>query len=159
MVYNITVHIEYGADCDYPDVYGVADSELPITENIDDVIAYLFEERYGKPYDEMTWFFEKGAKDFVKDIKDRWYSNEFDALGLYSQPEFIEFLGKRYEGTDTEDYDLLSEVVDDVQYALSDMSESELKSLIQEQGNHITVYAGTLTRSIDLEECLYDLYG
>ena len=49
----------------------VEEIEAPIFENFDTIRAYLFKQRFDKPYNELSWYLEDGAKDFVRELEDK----------------------------------------------------------------------------------------
>lgn len=67
-----------------------------ITENIRDIVHYLFYKKYNKKFNDLSWFLEEGARDFVKDIEHQWWKNEFDSFKLYHDDDFLEFLKDEY---------------------------------------------------------------
>jgi hypothetical protein len=67
-----------------------------VDENLKDVIAFLYKKHFGKEYIELGWWLEPGAKEFVKDIEDKWFHNKIDTLTLYTDYEFIDFLKQVY---------------------------------------------------------------
>lgn len=69
-----------------------------VEENLRDIISYLFENKYFKEYDESNYYLEPGAKEFVKDIEEKWYNNSIDPHDFYSYKNFgfLDFLRWRY---------------------------------------------------------------
>lgn len=54
-----------------------------LEENLDDIIKYLFHQKYDKDYDELNWFLEENARSFVKDVEDKWLANKLDTSEMY----------------------------------------------------------------------------
>lgn len=122
------VNVALGDTCNLDCLSGYYD--ITITENIDDIVAYLYEKRFGVPYCWSTWQFQKGAKEFVSGIEDDWAHNRIDTLSLYQDrgmvslasrnkaDELADWLAKKAaDYTDDEDDDDGIEVtIDDLDY-------------------------------------------
>ena len=63
-----------------------------IEEDVNDVVEYLFEKKYGKEYDN-SWMLEDDALNFVIDIENKWFDNKID---LYSDRDFYCWLVEKY---------------------------------------------------------------
>lgn len=131
---------------------------ITIDEDVKDIIAYLFYKKYDKPYNELSWYLEDGAKEFVKDIEDKWSSNTLDTFSLYQDREFLEFLSERYadEVTQEQMEEFLEEYKDDVKDELDDMEWVDIKYLNETDGPEIDIWVGPLHDSIDLEDYIED---
>lgn len=68
-----------------------------IDENLNDVIDYMFIQKYNRPYENnLGWYLEDGAKEFVKDIEDKWWHNKLDTYTLYHDYKFLDYLTEKY---------------------------------------------------------------
>ena len=67
-----------------------------------DIVEYLFKEKYRKEYNPLSWYLEDGAREFVKDIEDSWLRNEIDEYGMLQDLDLRDFLKEKYE-EDVED--------------------------------------------------------
>lgn len=84
------VYLEYEEDLDAFNDSGLFD--YYVEEELKDIIKYLFLKKYHKAYRELGWWLEDGAKEFVKDIENKYYHNEFDSYELYHNYKFLDFL-------------------------------------------------------------------
>ena len=168
MVYKgVSKHIEFS--CDYLDVYDEFDIEVPVTESFRDVLAYLFEKKYDKPYSELSWYLEEGAKDFVKDLEDKWLHNEIDTFTLYHDRDFLDFLESRdisWTPLDNEIEDAYQDFLNECEWEARRMSKSQLKDLIDETCGTVEVEAYIdgmpqyfVQDTIDLEDIYDEEYG
>lgn len=158
MVYEITVEVP--CECPGLDIECAYSLDVPVTGNLDDVKAYMFQKTYGKAYDGLSWYLEEGAQTLMETLEDLWYSNAFDEVGLYSDPEFKEFLRERYSDIGTSDKAeelAMQELKDDVNSILYGMDDYDIKVLMDDVGDgYLTLEAGSLTEEINLEEYLQE---
>lgn len=158
MVYSITVKVR--CECDGLNMWEDKDYDVSFTEDLDDVIAYLFYKRYGKYYNELSWYLEEGAREFVKGIEDSWNANTFDAFSLYHDPEFLEFIRTvkfdDYEISEDDLEEVLEDWKEDIEDELDGMTKDDLQYLIDTEGSWLGYYAGSLRGDIDLEEYMED---
>lgn len=61
-----------------------------------DICEYFFEEKYNKKFNDTSWYLETDAKEFIKDIEDKWFLNRINEEALYSKREFKNFLISKY---------------------------------------------------------------
>lgn len=82
------------------DEYPAEDESFDYTYWVDitcqDIIEYLFKEKYGKEYSPLSWYLEDGAREFVKDIEDSWLRNEIDEYGMLQDLALRSFLKEKY---------------------------------------------------------------
>ena len=157
MTYHITVKVQ--CECDALNMFDTLDFDLPIQEDIKDVIAYLFYKKYDKVYDEFSWYPEDGAKEFVKSIEDSWNDNTFDTFTLYHDTKFLDFLKWRYDDPEiSEDVmeDLLEEFREDIEDELCGMSKVDLKYLLETEGSEFDYWVGNAKGIFDLEDYIDD---
>lgn len=80
------------------------DIPFQLHEDINDIIEYLFEQKYGVKYG-LGWYLEDGAKKFVKEIEEKWFYNKFDSFTLYTKDyNFIDWLKDKYQEEATEQH-------------------------------------------------------
>ena len=72
------------------------DYEYTIQSNIQDIIEYEYENKFRKKYDALSWYLESGAKEFVKDLENKWFSNKIDTIAMFQDFKFIDWLKERY---------------------------------------------------------------
>ena len=76
----------------YPEPY-----TLLIDEELDDICEYYFYKNYGVHYlNNLAWYQQPNAREFIRDIADRYRRNEIDTLTLYREPDFQEQLKETY---------------------------------------------------------------
>ena len=68
-----------------------------IDATLQDIVEYLFEQEYHKKYNELSWYLEDNAKEFVRDIEDKWMHNQIDEYALSNDPSFKRYLIKKYK--------------------------------------------------------------
>ena len=64
---------------------------------LQDIIEYLFKEKYGKDYSPLSWHLEDGAREFVRDIEDSWLRNEIDEYDMLRDLSLKDFLKEKYK--------------------------------------------------------------
>lgn len=64
---------------------------------LQDIIEYLFKEKYGITYKPLSWYLEDGAREFVKDIEDSWLRNEIDVYDMLQDLSLKDFLRDKYK--------------------------------------------------------------
>lgn len=72
------------------------DFEYVIDEDLQDIIEYLYEQRFGIKYVPCAWYLENGANDFVKEIEHQWWHNTLDTITLYKDHSFKDWLKEKY---------------------------------------------------------------
>lgn len=72
------------------------DYAYTIQSNIQDIIEYEYENKFRKKYDALSWYLESGAKEFVKDLENKWLSNKIDTVAMFQDFKFIDWLKERY---------------------------------------------------------------
>ena len=157
MVYSITAKVH--CECDGLNMWEDKDFNIKINPDLKDVIAYLFYKKYGKPYNELSWYLEDGAKEFVKGIEDSWNANTFDEFSLYHDHEFLGYLKKMYENEEVDEDDLeelLDDWKEDIEDELDGMTKADLQYLRDTEGQYLEYYAGSLRGDIDLDEYMED---
>lgn len=75
----------------------VVDYEYIVSLNIQDIIEYEFELRYGKKYQPLEWFLEPDAKKFVMNLEDKWMMNKIDEIALQQDFNFRDWLKDKYQ--------------------------------------------------------------
>ncbi len=94
------------------------------TSDIKTLIPYLYEKHFGKKYNELSWYLEEGAREFVKDIEDKWMHNQLEV------EEDSEFLNKYFENHKDEIVEKYAEdIKDEITEELEALSDKELKEL------------------------------
>ena len=102
LYYNIDVDnyedlVPSNSDIDISNFHG-GEYTYSVEENLQDILDYLFLTKYGITIsDNLGWYLEDGAKEFVKDIENKYWSNTLDTLRIYQDYHFIDFLKDRYE--------------------------------------------------------------
>lgn len=83
------------------DEFDEDDEECCYTYSVDlslqDIIEYLFKEKYYKDYNPLSWYLEDGAREFVRDIEESWLRNDIDEYGMLQDLHLREFLKNKYQ--------------------------------------------------------------
>lgn len=84
----------------YSDEFDEDDRESYYTYEVDlslqDIIEYLFKEKYCKEYNPLSWYLEDGAREFVRDVEDSWLRDDIDEYGMLQDLHLREFLKDKY---------------------------------------------------------------
>ena len=101
--------------CDDDDDYDTAIGTVhyTVTEDIKDIVPWLYEQHFGVPYRELGWWLEPGAKEFVKKIEDDYWHNRLDTYPIYHDYHFFEWLKERQKDSQ-EVYDLIKEEIENL---------------------------------------------
>ena len=144
MYYTVRCSL-YGncADINYREV--VDGSKIIINEDIRDVISYLYEKHFGVPYRELGWWLEPGAKEFVKELEDKWWKNELDVSKIYADEEYLKELA-------TERALFSEEDLEDAQDYFEESLRSELDDLEQDELEDLWNFNITVDYTIEDEE-------
>lgn len=111
---------------------------VSVSEDLRDAIPYLYEKHFGVPYRELGWWLEPGAKEFVKDLEDKWMHNKLDLSEVYKDEEFLKLLSEKYASYSTEALEQIKEdFEDELRWKLDLLSLKELKLLQEEYGDTI----------------------
>ncbi len=119
-----------------PDIdfqYKLESGTILVYEDLNDALPYLYEKHFGIPYSELSWYLEPGAKEWVKELEDKWMHNELDLSEVYNDEEFIASLSE--ENTHLSEStieDMKDELEDAIEEELDCLSVSELKELYDE---------------------------
>lgn len=96
---------------------------LHIVEDFEDVLAFLFEQEFHVPYHINSYTLEKGGKEFVLELEDKWFKNELDTFKLYTEDEiFKQWLESRYIAK----LDIKTEMLEEI----TQFMESELEDVL-----------------------------
>ena len=164
MIYG-TIEKEVEFECSALDKYDTQYLEAPIEENFDTIKAYLFEKRFDVAYSPLSWVLEKGAREFMYDLEDKWNHNQIDTYELYHNEEFLEFV-KNYEKLELDEQEFLDMFEEFYEECREDLtwnySKQELKDLKDEYHYGIDV-SGHVDdwyeeRDIDIDEILEDYF-
>ena len=96
MKISLDYHVNYCSDEFDEDDYE-SNYTYCVDLSLQDIIEYLFKERYGKYYNPLSWYLEDGAREFVKDIEDSWLRNDIDEYGMLKDLSLREFLKEKYK--------------------------------------------------------------
>lgn len=120
--------------------YPVSYTKKLVQEDLKDAIPYLYEQEFGTPYRELGWWLIPGAKEFVKDLEDKWSKNELDISYLYKNKDFLATLVPPYSQEELEEFkdDVEDSILSDLQ-ALDDDELYELKEQ-DEDGVSYVIY-------------------
>lgn len=143
-----TLEFIYRLECPAIDyVHESLCGSILIHEDIRDAIPFLYEEHFHERYNELGWYLIEGAREFVKDLEDKWSRNELDLSPLYDTNEdFQEYLKERYFITDQSEVELDIEMLKD---DCEDTIEQELDLLDDEERRELLQYD---------EKVYYDVY-
>ena len=83
--------------------YPASYSKKLVQEDLKDALPYLYEKEFGTPYRELGWWLIPGAKEFVKDLEDKWNKNKLDLSYLYKNKDFLATLVPKYSGEELEE--------------------------------------------------------
>jgi len=101
MYYIIDIPLEFYYDKE--DI--IINYPFNITENLQDIIGFLFEEEYGVSYQYHSWFLEEGAREFINNLQTLWNTNSIDTLSLYTNDtKFRQWLVNKYYNDAKEQY-------------------------------------------------------
>jgi hypothetical protein len=101
MYYTIEIPLEFYYDKE--DI--IINYSFNVTENLQDIIEFLFEEEYGMPYFHSSWFLEEGAREFINNLQTLWNTNSIDTFSLYSNDtKFRQWLVNKYYNDAKEQY-------------------------------------------------------
>ena len=119
---------------------------------------FLFYKKYDKPYSDLSWYLEDGAKEFVKAIEDSWNANTFDSFTLYHDQDFLEYLAKYWDGGFDEDTlsTILDDLREDVIEELESLNKADIEYIIDTYGDDLVFSVDELQDTINLEDFLED---
>ena len=61
-----------------------------------DIVEFLFKERYGKEWNPLSWHLEDGARELVKDIEDAWLRDDIDIYSMLQNLPLRDYLKDKY---------------------------------------------------------------
>ena len=110
-----------------------------ITENLNDIVSYLYEKHYGIPYNELSWYLEPGAKEFVSKIENDWLHNTLDTWSIYQDKEFVKkLLLREYEPAVDDLDDLKSEFETHIEDEFKNLDKQTMDDLYEACGDMIS---------------------
>ena len=111
------------------------DADLLISEDLRDALPFLYKKHFGVEYKELGWWLIPGAREWVKEMEDKWFHNQLDLHDLYKDPEFLEELRTAIYSLN---YDEIEDMVSDFEMSLegelNSMDSDEIKELYDEEG-------------------------
>lgn len=91
LLYNVSV------ECDeFPEEDDYFTHEYFVDVSCQDIVEYLYFERYEKYWNPLSWYLEEGAREFVKDIEDSWLRDDIDEYGMLRDLSLKDFLKSKY---------------------------------------------------------------
>lgn len=104
------------------------DDSINYTIDVDrqDIVEYFYYKKYNKQYQELSWYLEEGAKEFVHHIEDEWMHNKIDEYELSNSKEFKTFLKKKYSHEIEREY-LSTHDLDDIEDEMLDFIKDNFK--------------------------------
>lgn len=144
---NYSVSYRFTGCCPDIDFYEDLDSgEVLVSEDLRDALPYLYEKHFGVPYRELGWWLEPGAKEWVKEIEDKWFHNKLDLSEVYKDTEFLASLAQKYSTQINED--TVEDLKDDFEMMLRD----ELDYLDNDELKDLYEYDDTIDYTIEDED-------
>ena len=116
--------IRYIVDIDcYPySEHSISDEfYVEVEPTLQDIVAYLFEKEYHKYYNELSWYLEPNAREFVKNIEMLYMKNQLDETSLSREMINSSFLKDKYR--------YLAEEYLEEEYDLEDIKEEIIREL------------------------------
>lgn len=159
-----TVSYNFTGFC--PDVdfqYTLESGTVTIAEDLRDAIPYLYEKHFGVPYRELGWWLEPGAREWMKDIEDKWFHNQLDLSEVYKDEEYLQELAQEYYSVSVENIDdMKDEFEDALKDELENLSNEELKELyeyddsvdytIEDDDDHVVAFGFVYLPDLDEDE-------
>jgi len=110
---------------------------LTVDDDLDTLLPYLFKKKYGKAYNELSWYLEDGAREFVNNIEDKWLHNQLDTDSIFNEPDFLEYVICE---TENEAFNkALDAVYARVKEQIEKLDDDEIRQLYQENVGSVTV--------------------
>lgn len=131
---NYSVNYTFTGKCPDIDLYEKLElGQVLISEDLRDAIPYLYQKHFGIPYAELGWWLEPGAKEWLKEIENKWMHNQLDLSEVYKDKEFLKELCLKYSNQINEDTldDLKDEFEDKIQDELDYLDRTELVELYE----------------------------
>lgn len=95
---------------------------LDIVEDFEDILTFLFEQEFNVPYHINSYTLEKGGKEFVLELENKWFKNELDVFALYTENEaFKQWLESRYIAKTDIKTEMLEEITQFMESELEDV--------------------------------------
>lgn len=103
-----------------------------VSEDLRDALPYLYEKHFDVPYKELGWWLEPGAREWMKEMEDKWMHNQLDLTEVYKDSEFLASLSDKYADYSSVDIDTLrDEFEDEIRDELYSLSNDELRDLYE----------------------------
>ena len=110
---------------------------LTVDDDLDTLLPYLFYRKYGKEYNELSWYLEDGAKEFVADVEDKWLHNTLDTYAIFNEPEFFDYIVNQSDDPVLDK--ALDKIYERVRDDLEDLDEDERKELYEDNVGSVSV--------------------
>lgn len=85
-------------------------------EDLEDIKRYFYNKKYSKCYDNLNWYLEDGAIEYMKEIENNWMHNKIDTNEIYKD----EYIYNYHAHKIVEDLNFQSECDDDMLYNIND---------------------------------------
>ena len=69
---------------------------MSILVKIQKKVLACIKNKFRKKYSALSWYLESGAKEFVKDLENKWLNNKIDTVAMYQDFKFLDWLKERY---------------------------------------------------------------
>lgn len=147
------VDVEVYCECEALNINELRYLTVNVDENLKDIVAFLFYKKYDKYYNELSWYLEPGAKEFVNELEQAWLNDAIDTFELYHNPEFLDFLSDNFPDNFTEDEieDFLEQFEDEIAAELDSLDEEDIAWIIYNFGEEIEYSVGSATSTINIK--------
>ena len=128
-----TVSYTFTGVCPIVDFQHTLESgDVVVSDDLWNAIPYLYEKHFGVPYKELGWWLESGAREWMKEIEDKWLHNQLDLSEVYKDQDYLNELAKQYYTVSVEDIeDMKDEFEDALRDELDLLSTEELRELYE----------------------------
>lgn len=93
-----TLYYTFNEELDGGRTLWAVDYAYDVEQRFDDILRYLYEQKFDKKYSELAWYLEPGAKEAVKGWESAWIQNDIKSYDYYTTMNypFIDWLKEEY---------------------------------------------------------------
>lgn len=146
------VDVEVCCECEALNINELRYFTVSVDENLKDIIAFLFYKKYDKYYNDLSWYLEPGAREFVNELEQAWLADALDTFELYHNPEFLDFLSDNFPDNFSQEEldDFLDQFADEIATELDNLDEEDIDWIINNYGEDIEYSVGGETSTINV---------
>ena len=113
--YDILVYDFYNDKISYEDTF-----DLNVNVDFEEMRDYLFFKKYNKPFSATSWYLEDNAREFIKELEERYFYNKLEIDDVEDFKNYIKEKYKLYVENKVERDDKYKTIIQELYQEIND---------------------------------------